>query len=823
MVRVYELAKELGMKNSKDLIVELEKLGITVKGHMSSVMEEDIASIKSRLSATETREVIEKRIKSTVIRRRVRRVKPEVKPIEAKLEETAFPKADKPLPEPKREEVPSVEKEKPSPLAVPEEVVVKREAPVEGIEAEPEGGVSETVSITAGQELEESPLEQPVVKPADKEREKVKPGKGKGKGKVKKEPKDLADKAPSRRKVVYRRPEDSRGVRFVPSRIRGGKKAPPKKVGKKTEVTISKEVKRKIRILETITVGELAKKMGVKVGEVVTRLLDLGVVATINHPLDVDTASLIADEFSYAIESTSFEEGILERKEDAPEDLAHRPPVVTVMGHVDHGKTSLLDAIRETNVIGKEAGGITQHIGAYHVSLPKGDIVFLDTPGHEAFTAMRARGADVTDIVVLVVAADDGVMSQTTEAINHAKAAAVTLMVAINKIDKPDADPEKVKRALLEYGLVPEQLGGDTIFVEVSAKKKQGLKELLELILLQAEVLELKANPNKPARGVVIEAKLDKGRGPTATVLVQEGTLKAGDPFVVGSNYGKIRALINENGEKTTQVGPAMPVEVIGLSGVPRAGDNLIVVDDEKKARQVSMFRQQKKREAELARARKITLEELYDKIQEGDVEELKIIIKADVQGSIEALLKALQELSTDSIKVSVIHTSVGAIVESDVMLASASNAIIIGFNVKSDLKVQQIAEQEKASIRFYSVIYDVISDVKKAMEGLLKPIFEEKILGRAEVRDTFKVSKIGTIAGSFVLDGKIVKGGNIRLLRDNVVIYDGKMSSLKRFKDDVKEVLSGYECGIGIESFNDLKVDDIIESYTYEEVSPTL
>ncbi|HHT9147288.1 MAG TPA: translation initiation factor IF-2, partial [Candidatus Wunengus sp. YC61] len=651
-----------------------------------------------------------------------------------------------------------------------------------------------------------------------------------GKKVINREAEDSIKLKPSRRKVIYKKKEDhttkdlyEKEDVLEPSRGPAVKKVPPKRIKKKTEVTIPKAIKRKIKILETITVNELAKKMGIKVGNVIKKLLDLGVVATINQPLDIDTASLIASEFSYAVESIPIEEDILEKEEDAPEELVHRPPVVTVMGHVDHGKTSLLDAIRETNVIGKEAGGITQHIGAYHVSLPKGDIVFLDTPGHEAFTAMRARGAQVTDIVVLVVAADDGVMSQTVEAINHAKAAGVTLMVAINKIDKPNADTEKVKRSLMEYGLVSEELGGDTVFVEVSAKKKQGINDILELILLQAELLELKANPNKAAKGVVIEAKLDKGRGPVATVLIKEGTLKVGDPFVVGVQFGKIRALINENGEKVTQVGPAMPIEIIGLSGVPEAGDSFIVVDDEKKTRQIALLRQQKKRESELVKTSKIALENLYDKIQEGYVKELNIIVKADVQGSIEALLKALNELSTDAVKLHVIHASVGDIGESDVMLASASNAITIGFNVKSDTKVQQIAEQEKVSIRIYSIIYNAISDMKKAMEGLLDPILEEKTLGRAEVRSIFDISRTGTIAGSFVLNGKIVKGEHARLLRDNVVIHDGKIYSLKRFKDDVKEVESGYECGIGIENFNDLKVDDIVESYTYEKVLATL
>ncbi len=739
MVRVYELGKELEMTNSK-LIVELEKLGILVKSHMSSIKEGDLPRIRSRLSTNKTHEVTEKRVKATIIRRRIKKVVPEVKPVETKVKVGKLPEVEK-APQEKEGREPSVDKERPYPLAAPEKVVEKKEGPVkdvERIEAEHGKDVSKPAPITARQGEDRKPLKEPVEAKPDK----VTPGKPK-----KKEVKAaVEDRLP--KKVAYKKQGGrtkgfyGRGKnRRVPTRLRGEKKEHPRKVERKTEITVSKAIKRKIKILETVTVGDLAKRMGVKVGEVIKKLLDLGMAATINHPLDIDTASLVAGEFSYVIESTSFEEEILGRREDAPEELVQRPPVVTVMGHVDHGKTSLLDAIRRTNVMGTEAGGITQHMGAYRVSLPKGDVVFLDTPGHEAFTAMRARGAHVTDIVILVVAADDGVMSQTIEAINHAKAAGVTLMVAINKIDKPNADVERVRASLMEYELVPEQLGGDTIFVEVSAKKKQGINDLLELVLLQAEMLELKANPNKPARGVVIEAKLDKGRGPVATVLVQEGTLKTGDPFVVGSTFGKIRTLINEGGEKTAQAGPAMPIEVVGLSGVPEAGDGLVVIDDEKKARQVSMFRQQKKREAGLVRTRKITLEELHDRIQEGEVKELNTIIKADVQGSIDALLKALHDLDTDSIKVNVIHTSVGTVVESDVMLASASDAIIIGFNVKPDPKVRQVAEQEKVSIRTYSIIYDMISDVRKAMEGLLEPVFNEKVLGRAEVRDTFKIS----------------------------------------------------------------------------------
>jgi translation initiation factor IF-2 len=813
MVRVYELAQELGMTNN-EFIDELEKLGIEAKNHMSSIEEEKVEVIKNRLAGVKAQELIEKRVKPTVIRRRMKKIEPDIETLDAEPVKAELPKVEEPLPH----MVP--------PSTAPEEIVEKREEPIEGKAIEPGKVVPEPVSIETELSRRKKDLKRLAEIEEDEDRVRVKPGK-----KItKREAEDPIKLKPSKRKVIYKKKEDDTTKDLYekedvpePSRSPAVKKGPPKRIKKKTEITIPKAIKRKIRILETITVNELAKKMGIKVGNVIKKLLDLGVVATINQPLDIDTASLIASEFSYAIENIPIDEDILEKEEDAPEELVHRPPVVTVMGHVDHGKTSLLDAIRETNVMGKEAGGITQHIGAYHVSLPKGDIVFLDTPGHEAFTAMRARGAQVTDIVVLVVAADDGVMSQTVEAINHAKAAGVALMVAINKIDKPNADVEKVKRSLMEYGLVPEELGGDTVFVEVSAKKKQGINDILELILLQAELLELKANPNKTAKGVVIEAKLDKGRGPVATVLIKEGTLKVGDPFVVGVKFGKIRALINENGEKVTQVGPAMPIEIIGLSGVPEAGDSFVVVDDEKKTRQVALFRQQKKRESELVKTSKIALENLYAKIQEGYVKELNIIVKADVQGSIEALLKALNELSTDAIKLHVIHASVGDIGESDVMLASASNAITIGFNVKSDTKVQQIAEQEKVSVRFYSIIYNAISDMKKAMEGLLDPILEEKTLGRAEVRSTFTISRTGTIAGSFVLNGKIVKGEHARLLRDDVVIHDGKIYSLKRFKDDVKEVESGYECGIGIENFNDLKVDDIIESYTYEKVLATL
>jgi translation initiation factor IF-2 len=494
------------------------------------------------------------------------------------------------------------------------------------------------------------------------------------------------------------------------------------------------------------------------------------------------------------------------------------------MGHVDHGKTSLLDAIRETNVVSREAGGITQHIGAYQVSLKGRDITFLDTPGHAAFTAMRARGAQVTDIVVLVVAADDGVMPQTREAVNHAKAANVPIIVAINKIDKPEAKPDRVKQELAEFELTPEDWGGQTIFCEVSAKKKVGLEHLLEMILIQADVLELKANPEKMSRGTVIEAKLDRGRGPVATVLVQSGTLKVGDFFVTGAQFGKVRALINDKGERVERAGPSMPAEVIGFSNVPLAGDRFVVVEEERKARQIAETRQTKQRSTDMAGMKKVTLEDLHTQIQEGMVKELNIVIKADVSGSAGAIVDSLEKLSTAAVKLKVIHSSVGAITETDVMLAAASNAIIIGFSVRAEPKANELAQREGVDIRLYNIIYNAIDDIKAAMEGLLEPTLKERILGRVEVRQTFHVSKVGTIAGAYVIDGVMTRQNDgVRVLRDNVLVYEGKLHSLKRFKDDVREVQTGYECGVGVENFNDIKVGDIIEAYVIDKVAAKL
>jgi len=611
---------------------------------------------------------------------------------------------------------------------------------------------------------------------------------------------------------------------------RGGRrpqkrKALPGKEQRKTEITVPRASKRVIRISEMITVGDLARAMGVKAGEVLKKLIDMGMMATINQMLDHDTAVLLASEFEYQVENVAFdvEQALETEQEGAAGELLPRAPVITMMGHVDHGKTSLLDAIRATNVAEGEAGGITQHIGAYTVDVRGRRVTFLDTPGHEAFTAMRARGAKVTDIVILVVAADDGIMPQTREAIDHARAAEVPIIVAINKIDKPDANVERVKQELGNFGLAPEEWGGDTIVAPVSAKTKAGIEELLEMILLQADVLELKANPNRLAKGTIVEARLDRGRGPVATVLVQEGTLKIGDPFVCGTEFGRIRAMMDDKAQRIESAGPSTPVEVLGLGGVPEAGDVFVAVQDDAKARQVAEHRRGKQRDAEMAKTAKVSLDDLYQQIQSGEVRELKVVAKTDVQGSLEAVSDALRRLSTDDVRLNVIHGSVGGITESDVLLASASNAVVIGFNVRPEPKAAALAEREGIDIRLYTVIYDALNDLRDALEGLLEPTRQEKVLGRAEVRQTFTVSGQGVVAGCFVTDGKIVRGIQARLLRDNIVVHDGRIGGLRRFKEDTREVASGYECGIALENFQDVKVGDIIEAYEVEEVARRL
>jgi translation initiation factor IF-2 len=637
------------------------------------------------------------------------------------------------------------------------------------------------------------------------------------------------DKPRKRKRKVISKPEapELSDMDRRRGRLPRKKRALPGKELKKTEITTPRASKRIIRISEVITVGELAKGMGVKAGEVIKKLMDAGMMASINQVLDHDTATLIAGEFEYTVENVAFDaDSMLEEKQEATtgeEALESRPPVVTIMGHVDHGKTSLLDAIRETNVTAQEAGGITQHIGAYSVDVHGRRVTFLDTPGHEAFTAMRARGARVTDIVVLVVAADDGVMPQTIEAINHARAAEVPILVAINKIDKPEANLERIKQGLADYGLVSEDWGGDTICVPVSAKTKEGIANLLEMLLLQADVLELKANPDKLARGAIVEAKLDRGRGPVATVLVQEGTLKIGDPFVCGGNYGRVRAMIDDKGRKVDVAGPSTPVEILGLQGVPDAGSPFVAVADEATARQVAEHRRGKQREADLVKTAKVSLEDLYNQIQAGDVKELRVVIKADVQGSVEALSEALSRLSTDEVRLNVLHASVGGITESDVLLASASNAVVLGFNVRPESKANDAAEREGVDLRLYTIIYDAVNDVRDAMEGLLEPTTREKTIGKAEVRQVFTIPSIGTIAGSFVTEGKVIRNASVRLVRDHVVVHTGKIISLRRFKEDAREVTSGYECGIGLENYQDIKSGDVIEAFEIEQVARRL
>lgn len=635
------------------------------------------------------------------------------------------------------------------------------------------------------------------------EKFKVKPGMQKAFQTIRKvEPKKPADvKSGKRQKFKFRRSEQS------------------------PQYPVTAPRKKTLKIQEGTTVKEFSELIGQKISDVIKKFIDLGYMLTVNQSVDIDAAILVAEAFGIKIEAAAVDSfDIIEETEEDGDLLVPRSPVITIMGHVDHGKTSLLDAIRETKVTETEAGGITQHIGAYRVEYQNRSLTFLDTPGHEAFTALRARGAKVTDIVVLVVAADDGVMPQTIEAVNHAKAANVAVVVAINKIDKPGVNISRVKNELAEHGIVSEEWGGQTIFAEVSAKKRIGIESLLEMLLLQAEVLELKANPDKPARGTIIESKLDKGRGPVATVLIQAGSLSVGDAFVAGTSSGKVRALIDDTGKKISSAGPSFPVEVIGFSDVPTAGDVFNCVEDEKRARQIALVRQQKQRTTDVIRHAKMNLEELYAKIKEGQIKELNIIIKGDAQGTVEAIRKAFEDIHHPEVKVRVIHSTVGGINESDVMLGTASNAIIIGFNVRPETKASQIAEKEGVDIRLYNIIYEAIESVKKALEGMLEPTFREKILGRAEVRQTFNVSRLGTIAGCYVLDGTISRASDgIRVIRNNIVVYEGKIGSLKRFKEDIRDVQTGYECGIMVDSFNDLKTGDILENYQIEQIAGKL
>ncbi|TCS82984.1 translation initiation factor IF-2 [Tepidibacillus fermentans] len=613
--------------------------------------------------------------------------------------------------------------------------------------------------------------------------------------------------------------------RDLNKKIKGNQK---KKKNSQNETVVSSQstekqkTPKKIIYTGSMSVGELAKQLGKESSEIIKKLLFLGIMATINQEIELEAIQLIAEEYGVEVEEkievdeSQFE---LLDEPDKEEDLVERPPVVTIMGHVDHGKTTLLDAIRHSKVAAGEAGGITQHIGAYQVMINGKKITFLDTPGHAAFTSMRARGAQVTDITILVVAADDGVMPQTIEAINHAKAANVPIIVAVNKMDKENANPDRVKQELTEHGLIPEEWGGDTIYVPISALKQEGLDELLEMILLVAEMQGLKANPNRLARGTIIESQLDKGRGAVATVLVQKGTLRVGDPIVAGTTYGKVRAMVNDRGKRIKEAGPSTPVEITGLNEVPNAGDPFIVFEEERKARLIGEKRALKLRESELNATSRVTLDDLFKQIQEGEVKELNVIIKGDVQGSVEALQGALEKIDIEGVRVKVIHKGVGAITETDVTLASASNAIIIGFNVRPEPQARTSAEREKVDIRLHRIIYNVIDEIEAALKGMLEPEYHEVIMGRAEVRQVFKASNVGTIAGCYVTEGKIVRSASARVIRDGIVIFEGQIDSLKRFKDDVREVAQGYECGITLQNFNDIKEGDIIEAFMMEAV----
>ncbi|MBL7203408.1 MAG: translation initiation factor IF-2 [Desulfobacteraceae bacterium] len=876
-VRVYELAKELGLE-SKKLVEKLTAGGMDVKNYMSTLDEQSVVRAREIVSGAVSEVVMEKRIKPTVIRRRKKVVRVEQKPPETAVAEEKAPET-KTAPkedvlEKKREikEIPAVEEtpkgepEEKTGVSAPAEVPLaeakearpeppdkKAERPVKRAKAKPKRGKKKKVEKPAKiiMRPEEGPLKdllakkaevkkeatlaktktsipKPPLEPPKEKGEKLKKGvplKKKGRKGAKVEDVPARGLFRRRKKEVYERADLYNGrprKRKGPKRGRKGKE-PPRNF-KHTEITLPKAIKRRIKVQDFVTVVDLAKAMGTKAAELMKRLINLGVMANINQPIDFESASVVADDLGFELELDTFEEeSFLSDIVDRPEDLSPRPPVVTIMGHVDHGKTSLLDYIRQSNIIGGESGGITQHIGAYYVKTAGGDIVFLDTPGHEAFTAMRARGAKVTDIIVLVVAADDGAMPQTKEAINHARAANIPIVVAVNKIDKPEADPEKVKRELAELDLAPEEWGGDTLLGHVSAKTGEGVENLLGLILLQTEMLELQGNPNREARGTVIEAELDKSRGPVATVLIKNGSLNPGCQFVCGDYFGRVRAMLDHMGRMTKSAGPSVPVKLYGISGVPMAGDEFIVVKDEKTAKQIIEHRKAKSQKQELVKRGPVSLDDLFDRINKGDVKELNIILKTDVQGSAEALSDSLVKQSTEAVKLNVIHSATGAITESDVMLATASGAIIIGFNVRTTPRVVEVSEKENVDIRYYDVIYNAINDIRLAMTGLLEPVLEEHVIGHAEVKEIFRIPKVGAVAGCQVTDGHVDRNANVRLLRDNVVVFDGKLASLRRFKEDVKEVQTGYECGIGLENFGDIKPADIFEVYEVEEVAAEL
>ncbi len=851
-MRVYELAKKLGMEN-RDLIPELKRLGITVASHSSALEEDAVQKVLEKLGPKHKASVKA----SEAVGGRGERSKdagaphaPAAKPASAQMAAPAEePKPDKRRILIKRKKSDEVSAEESLALHGAEGSLLSGPAtesiaaPSVPLHPHVETPLPPHPELTTFPELSHSvqhaaaPAQaaQPsAAKPAAPPGLDLLAAKKKG-SLIEELAEGQKDKLKKAKKPGRPREEDELRLREDAARWQDLRAIPvqrrddrAKHAHHSTPAEITKPRKKSVKLTPGMTVKEFAELIGQRPADIVRKLMDMGQMLTFNQSMNVDVASMIAEESGVKLDVSVEKAGdeLLDEvvQAEGEAQLEPRPPVVTIMGHVDHGKTSLLDAIRETKVAEGEAGGITQHIGAYTVTVRGKQVTFLDTPGHEAFTAMRARGAKVTDIVILVVAADDGVMPQTVEAIRHAKAASVPLIVAINKIDKPGANPDRVKNTLAEHELIPEAWGGETIMVEVSAKQKTGLDTLLEMILLQAEVLELRADPHRLAKGTVVEAKLERGRGPVATVLVQSGTLRVGDVFVVGSCSGKVRALVNHLGTKVQEAGPSIPVEVNGLPNVPSAGDVFQVVKDERIAREIAEDRARKQRAAELAGAGKVSLEDLFAKIQEGSVKELALVIKADVQGSSEALATGLEKMPTETVKLRVIHNGVGGITESDVLLAAASNAIIIGFNIRPEPKAAALAEQEGVDVRLYTIIYDAMNDIKAAMEGLLEPTLKERTLGRAEVRQVFTVSKAGTVAGSYVLDGTITRASaGVRVIRDSVVVYQGKLASLRRFKDDVREVQQGYECGISIENFNDVKAGDVIEAYAIDKIAAKL
>jgi translation initiation factor IF-2 len=837
-MRVYELAKQLGIE-SKVLIPELNRLDIAASSHSNTLTDEDVQKALAAFGSTQVSGVTHssgksrgptKRLKKSSARTEKGRQEsaeeePSAKPerkhilIKRKRDEDETPETETSS----EEEVdsdspfPVVEDESSEDIPLPPELAAVTEA-LDSPHPTPEDSLQD-IQIPAASDSEESSVQSKKHEASDGEKlgGEEKPKKSKKTGKVRDEAlfaakyEDAARWQDLRPLPTLRREERSR---HVPS---------------STTSEVTKPRKKTIKLHSGITVKEYAEQIGQRSGDIIKKLMEMGAVLNLNQPMDLDAGLLIAEGFGIHVEVSVEKEGealleeVLESTGDV--ELVPRAPVVTIMGHVDHGKTSLLDAIRQTKVTDQESGGITQHIGAYSVSVGEKQVTFLDTPGHEAFTAMRARGAQATDIVVLVVAADDGVMPQTLEAAHHAQAAKVPIIVAVNKIDKPGANPDRVKQGLSDQGLIPESWGGQTIFVEVSAKEKLGLDTLLEMILLQAEVMELKADIAQYPKGVVLEAKLDRGRGPVATVLIQSGILKVGAPYVVGTTSGRVRAMLSHDGKKLKEAGPSTPVEVIGLLDLPAAGDQFVVVKDERMAREVAEDRKHKQRTAELGTGTtRMTLEDLYSKGADLDKKDLAVLVKTDTQGSLGALCESIQKIQSDLVTLQIIHSGVGGITESDVLLASASKAIIIGFHVRPEPKASALAEREGVEIRMHTIIYNAIADVRAAAEGMLEPTLVERVLGRAEVREVFTIPKIGSIAGCYVNDGHMARSSEgVRVLRDHVVVYDGKLGSLRRFKDDVREVQQGYECGISVENFNDIKVGDILEAYVFDKEAAKL